>query len=617
MNWVPFERIESWTKGWRGFLSLFFLVLCAWFPTLHGGVNSVDSNWLVRDNPLLNLETQLHTVELLNTIFLDLSLDTRLVLGAEYLPIRDLSVWLDFRLFGDNYHLHHLVNLLWYSLSVAGVFVLCGRFFGEGVIAWFTTCLFAVHPTHVESVAWLASRKDLLGFALLIAAFLYFLSTRHRGSLIKMALFIPAITLASIWSKNTSVILPGILAVSSVLFLKANLRDLRWWLSWVPLGVVALATTALSTSLGGRVGIYAAPRAEGLFEAISLQGALLSHYLQKLFLPIELAPFYSEPQAFSMGAIIGIILGCALVFSAISLRKRSPVFTLGVTILLLGLLPVSMLVPLQNLVADRYLLIPSLGFCLMLGATIQNLSSSFPKAGPTACTVTLLLFTIQTHTQSTLWRDEGALWTHNIDVQPQVQRGWTLLAKNQEANGDVDAAIETLSLGLESNPEGAGLLQSRGAIYINIGQLDMAESDLRLALSIEPWRREAAHNLATVLMKTNRFPEAVSIARKLVETHPQYPRARNTYGAILLNVGDLTEAEAQLLIAESMIWKDAEVACNLGSIGWLRAQGAGEDQAQRTQGEEMAKEWWEECLLRDPKMEYAARGLDALSNLGQ
>jgi Flp pilus assembly protein TadD len=116
-------------------------------------------------------------------------------------------------------------------------------------------------------------------------------------------------------------------------------------------------------------------------------------------------------------------------------------------------------------------------------------------------------------------------------------------------------------------------------------------------------------------MRTNRNQEAATVAAKLVEAHPQYPAARNTYGAILLNVGALEGAEEQLVAAESMTWNDAEVACNLGSIGWLRSQETGADEAAVEAGREMARRWWNECLERDPENNYAPRGLDALSNL--
>jgi Flp pilus assembly protein TadD len=609
------DQIEKWMTGARGILSILVLTLCAWLPTLHGEVMSVDSIWLIRDNPILNGSNETSAIDLIHTILFDLSLDTRLVLGAEYLPIRDLSVWLDLTLFGDNFAFHHLGNLLWYCLSVTGVFLLCERLLGEGKIPWITTALFALHPAHVESVAWLASRKDLLGFSLFIATLLYFLSDKHRGTLLKTILFIPALTLASIWSKNTSVILPGVLATTSVLFLPISLRNWRWWLSWVPLGLVVLGATALSTELGGRVGIYAEPRVTGILEVISLQGALFFHYFEKLLVPFGLVPFYTEPEILSFGAIGGLIISTVLITSAIRLRKRAPSFSLGVAILFIGLVPVSMLVPLQNLITDRYLLIPSLGFCLGLGALAQLAPIKFKGAVYGVYFGLLAIFGVQTHSQASLWQDEGDLWAHNIEVEPTVARGWTLLAKHYETNGDIDGAMSTISDALNVMPDHPGLLQYRGAVSLSLGNFESAERDLRLALSIEPNRRSAAHSLATVLMKTNRNQEAATVAEKLVETHPQYPEARNTYGAILLNIGDLDSSEEHLMIAELMMWKDANVACNLGSIGWLRAQESDADEAIIRGGHEMARTWWTKCLERDPGMDYATRGLEALSNL--
>ena len=123
---------------------------------IHSGYVSLDTPWLVVNNPILSTGSYNHIA----TIFTDISLGTRLVLGAEYLPVRDLSVLLDFALFGDRFAYHHLSNLLLYLGSVFLLLRISAELFGKSGQVWLLVLLFTVHPIHVENVAWLGERVE-------------------------------------------------------------------------------------------------------------------------------------------------------------------------------------------------------------------------------------------------------------------------------------------------------------------------------------------------------------------------------------------------------------------------------------------------------------------------
>ena len=157
------ERFRRWlwAHPLRAPLLLGLLTVFVYSRTIHHGYVAYDTPWLVVNNPLLRGGS----VSSIPAILFGMDTGTRLILGAEYLPIRDLSVLLDHAVFGRDWSGHHAQNLFWYVLGCLFFLALLRTIFGERLRTFLGACLFAVHPVHVESVAWLASRKDVLSLA--------------------------------------------------------------------------------------------------------------------------------------------------------------------------------------------------------------------------------------------------------------------------------------------------------------------------------------------------------------------------------------------------------------------------------------------------------------------
>lgn len=155
------------------------LLLLVYLPSLGGGFLNWDDPWLIQNSPLVKLSG----AQAFRAIFLDLSLDTRMALGAEYLPIRDLSYFIDFKLFGLSPLGLRLSSLSIYGISIVLIYRLGRRLGGSDWGAFAFAASFALHPVHVESVAWLAGRKDVLSLALGSALLLVYLG-QARGRLV-------------------------------------------------------------------------------------------------------------------------------------------------------------------------------------------------------------------------------------------------------------------------------------------------------------------------------------------------------------------------------------------------------------------------------------------------
>ena len=158
------ERLRAWARRDPG-LALVVVALVAtvalYASTLTNGIINYDDTWLIRDNWIVKDPS----IDSVRRIFFDLSFETRHVLGAEYLPVRDLSVMLDFALWGNHYGAHHATNLVLY---IAAIWLWFGALVELGIdrkVAGIAILVWAVHPAHAESVAWLAERKGLLAVA--------------------------------------------------------------------------------------------------------------------------------------------------------------------------------------------------------------------------------------------------------------------------------------------------------------------------------------------------------------------------------------------------------------------------------------------------------------------
>lgn len=591
------EALRRWIWGHpaRAPVLLLLIAVVAWSSAVHPGFVHHDTPWLVIDNPVLN-QGDLGSIP---AILWGMDRGTRLTLGAEYLPVRDLTVLFDFAVFGTSWLWHHAHSLAWYLVACVLFLAVLGDLFGERLRTFFGAVAFALHPTHVESVTWLASRKDVVSLALFFVAVLAF---RARSKW-RPALWLGVIAfLGAYWAKNTAIVLPALLVLIGVL--KERHRPLSWalWKDVVPYGLAAVAGLAVTLSLGDLVGMYAEPRAPDLLGRVAIQGQVIHQYLGMLVWPAPLTTLYVEPTATSLSEL-SVVLGLAsialpLMLAALWLPYR-PVATLGVLWFFVTLLPVSQLIPIQNLIADRYLLLPSAGAVIAAAACLPDRPGTWRLGSMLGSFVAVGLLGVLTWRQNTLWHTDVALWRQVVTWQPDEPRGWTSLAGALVAEGRPSEAAAVLAAGLGRLPDEPLLLQGLGVTRMETGDLEGAEQALRQALTADPTLRKSANNLTVLLQRTGRLDEAASVGAHLVRTHPLYAEGWNTFGVTLMQGRKLAEADQALAQASELAPFDPRPPYNRGSVAWLAG-----DKAQ-------AIRWWEAVLEIQPDHALATRALQA------
>lgn len=595
------DRFREWLSGssFRPHLLLLLFGTIVWANTIHPGDVNYDTPWLVLENRLLSSGG----LGAIPAILWKMDPGTRHALGAEYLPVRDLTVLFDFLLFGPRWAMHHLTNVVWYLAGCALFLSVATRLLGEGLRAWVAGLLFTLHPVHAESVAWLASRKDVVSLTFFCLGLLCWWLAREK----RWSPWLPVLAfLLSYWAKNTAIVLPPLLVALSLIVRRESPFSRAWWAGWLPYLLTGGLLLVLSLRIGAMVGLYAAHRGGSVGPALLLECRVVLFYLSLIFWPTRLSAMYPEPELLpllhplSLGALL---FNLALLGAIPLLARRRPVVSFGIAWFYITLLPVAQIVPIQNLITDRYLILPVGGVILALVGLLP--SSRTPAGGRLVwlgllLTLALGLLSVE---RSLIWRSSVSLWTDSVQKYPDFPGVRDTLAAALVEEGRGPEAEQMLKDGLERRPDDTLLLQSLGWVYQQEGRLGEAEASWRRCLSLDPNRRKAANNLSVMLIQQGRASEALPVARDLVLRHPLYPDAWNTLGAALLETGNLGEAMEVLERAMEMDPYNPQPACNLGSTCFLSRDYEG------------ARRAWSRCLEIDAEDPTARQGLTELSRI--
>ena len=586
------------------------LVALAWLPSVHDGHVTYDSDWMVVNNPILGTGS----LAALPTVFWDLSGPTRETMGAEYLPIRDLTVLLDFAVWGRWWAGHHLSNVLWYALSCGLFFAVLVRLFpprSPGALparALAGALAFGLHPIHAEPAAWLAGRKESVALTLALAAMLAWLRRREitYGSVVALVLYAMACL-----SKGNVIVLPALLVLLSLLHehprdrWSETLKAPHWWAQWIPWAGVCAALIALAAHVGDQVAFYTEPRATGLLDKVILQGHLFGHYLGSLLAPVRLAALYPEPGPIPLMSVHGALSAAVLLLGAGAIgwgALRRPRLALGLAWFAIALAPTSAFMPLQTLMADRYALLASGGVVIAALSLIPERVDARRLALGAA--PVLLLLAGLTVRQALAWRSTVDLWAHQVAQRPSVEKGWSNLAGALQAAGQPEEAAAVVASGIGRFGAQPTLLQTRGWLELERGDVEAAAQTLEEAWRAQPSLRRAGNNLAVARGRLGDLDGAVEAATEVVTAHPRYADGWNTLGALHIDQQDGDAAAAALDRALTLDPWAASATTNRGNAAWLQGDRPG------------ARAYWTRALRLDPNQEGARRGLEHLDRTG-
>lgn len=532
-------------------MAIALLSLCLFLPTLQFGLVNYDDPWLLAANTKLQ---QLHLAEI-PSLFSDFSASGRYMLGAEYLPVRDLSIALDFRIWGTWYQGFHVIQVLLYAATV----LLLGRLLlGFGLrprLALGACLLWAVHPVHVESVAWLSERKGVLSAFFVVAAGCMYLRYRNAAEKSRPVALVVACALAAcaVWSKAPALFALAGLGVFDVLLLPPSPRR---WRGLAALGLVAGVAFIPVFVTAQRANVIVPDEivstAKVVTGKIPMTLGLAGHYTQTLFALRPPAIRYAiedagpSPLDIALGAAVLLVL-CTV--TTWSIRGpggwRKPRGTLMLAALLwsaVSYFPFSrLLFPIRIIAADRYMLLPSLGFALVVAAGLSRISR--PVIFRVALGAVALAATIMSMRAVPAWRSSVALFENAATQQPQIAELWLRWGANvYTEQHDAAAAEAVIDAGLRVHPQDGSLILKKS--NFRAAALDLAGAEHWLRIGAELTHARCYNQLALLLSEAQRHDEAIEFAQRAVDKRPAEPAFRKTLAQVLTRANRLDAALA-------------------------------------------------------------------------
>ena len=465
---------------------------------------------------------------------------------AHYWPLVYTTFWLEHKLWGFDPTGYHIVNVLLHLANTLLLWHLMRRLSVPG--AWMIAAVFAVHPLHVESVAWVIERKDVLSGLFYLAAalaWMRFVEQPRRGWYVCSLVLYAA----------------GLLSKSIVVTLPVALLIWHWWkqgrvtstdlLRLVPFGVVGLVITV------GDLSFYYSRTAESLGYSLTertlIAARALWFYAGKLLWPSELAVIYSlwdirvaDPLAWGY-----LVAAVALVVALWHFRPRigrgplAGALFFGVTLLpVLGFVDYSYME--FAFIADRFQYLAGIGvMAVVIGSvaySVRRLSGLWQEGALGVAAVVLVVLGMLTWRQASVYRDDETFNRHIIALNPQARDAHLNLSKALYEQGRYEAALEAARVAVEQRPDFFDTHANLGGVITALGRFDEAEPHLRRAIALNPQGWHAHLNLSKVLGVSGRYEAALEAAHIVVEQRPDVAEAHTILGIASAALGRFNDA---------------------------------------------------------------------------
>ena len=539
--------------------------------------------------------------------------------SSNWHPLTWLSHMLDCQLFAQHAGAHHLVSVFFHSANALMLFLVLQRMTGAVWRSAFLAALFALHPMHVESVAWISERKDVLStffFLLTLGAYAGYASrsdgrqseapmrcavkpeesaaseTRNpkpwhnitpKASRIRLhASLLYLLALVSfalgLMSKPMLVTLPFVLLLLDHwplgrLQLKTKNLELKTLLPlvWEKVPFLALSLVSSVITLLAQRQEGAMVSLEKLSLAARMDNALISYvrYAWKLLWPKDLAVLYPHPSNWPGEAVIGSAILLLAVSAAVLWQgRRRPYLVVGWLWFLGTLVPVIGLVQvgIQSM-ADRYSYVPSLGFFLMLVWGLGDMGGrwrGWPRVWPVGAGLALAASAFLTVRQVQFWQNSGTLFRHAIETVPGNYRAYHNLGLHLFAEGKLDEAIANYRQAVNLAPSFDEALNNLGAALMAQNKLDEALTNYTEALRYHPANAQAHNNLGILLARKERTAEAIEQFVEALRLDPDNAPAHANLGRALASQGRQADALVQFQAALELWPDDPETRCTLG-----------------------------------------------------
>jgi tetratricopeptide (TPR) repeat protein len=503
-----------------------------------------------------------------------------------YRPLMPLQYLLMYKLYGPLAYVFHLANVLMEAGVVILLFAVTRKLFGSSRLAFVTAILFAVHPIHTEVVAWVASVPDL-HLALFILATLWFYLDLGNTDRQRWWMF-PAMCgsfFLALFSKEPAIAFPGIMMLYEH-FLRPDRATFsfkqkfsRYAPLWLLTAVYLGARVAL---MGGLVPKIQHPKLSW-YSTILSAVSLFGQYMNKLVWPVRLLMFYPasftsslRDPVFLCGAawVIGLFLLCALLWK----KHRVQIFGIIWMVAILAPALNSRWMP-GNVFAERYLFVPSIGFCWIVAygalalwdASIVRQRKWLQASAVTAAIAVCVLLSVRTFTRNDAWHTDLTLFLDSVQKNPNSSDLHSDLGFAYWAIHNHKAALEQWNISLALNPNSFWALNNLGMVALNDKRYTDAVPLLRRSTALNSQFTDAHLNLAETYSELAQPDEAEKEFQAALDSSPLDWDVHNRFADFYQHRGRDEDARNQYQISQD-VQPNAQALDGLGDIAIKRGQ---------------------------------------------
>jgi protein O-mannosyl-transferase len=481
-------------------------------------------------------------------------------------PLTWVSLMFDIHLFGVNPGMHHLMNVVFHVLNTLLLFLILGRMTGSFWKSSVVAVLFALHPLHIESVAWITERKDVLStffWMLTIMGYLWYVDSRSafRYALVVLLYILGLLSKAMLVTLPIILILLDIWPLKRLNLMHAGGKDgkhddghlnrlpssFRLIGEKIPLVLLAMISCGVTFYAQNKGGAVQSLEDMGLVKRLANSIITYAAYLEKMVWPANLSIFYPYPESLHFLTVsLSIAFLLASSFLAVFSLRKFPYVFVGWFWYLITLVPVIGIVQVgQQSMADRYTYIPLVGIFIVIVWGLDDLASRLRLGKAILCTVWGIVLALLVHTTWVSlgsWKDSETVYRHALEGTENNYLAHNNLGLALFQKGDVHGAISQYQQSLRIKPRYVMARCNLGNALASERKFSEAIDQYRMCIAIDPKSGYVYKNLGSVLLIIGNSEEAMRYYIDALQIDPHQAEVYDYLGVAYFNKGNIGKA---------------------------------------------------------------------------
>lgn len=483
--------------------NLLMLLIALAFPIVY--LNLFSSSFISWDDAEYVLENRdVHDFNFTNFF-------TKFYIG-NYHPLTMLSFAIDWKIFGNAACGYHIENSVWHFANTLLVFIICNKLLNNTIKAFIVALIFAFHPTQIETVAWIAERKNVMTaffFLSSVIVYLQFLKTQKKHFFILTFLLF----LLALLCKPSAIVLPLVLCAIDYFYQHSLTK--QQLIQKIPFFSFAILFGIIAYNAQESGKFINSNHAYPLYERVGYAGYAVLQYINKSFFPINLSVIYPYPQNKGRSLVIGygVILILGLVLHQLFKRKKYNVL-FGLLFFIINLILVLQFVPFgEVLTADRYLYLPLIG----IGIVIVSLISLNQKQLKYISFILLFVLGGLSFARTSVWKNSIFLYSDILKKYPHSFVALNSLGAEYMLNKQYNLAMPYLNSAINENTNYYKGYYNRGLLYAQTNRFDRALADFNKAIELNKYPKAYVAR-ANVYYALKDFSKAMADAETVLKT---------------------------------------------------------------------------------------------------